>query len=54
MIIIGGENIYAAEVEGALYKHDDIPEGAVVGVAAQEWGESVKSLRWAKEREESH
>ncbi|RFU66005.1 long-chain-fatty-acid--CoA ligase [Peribacillus glennii] len=43
MIISGGENIYPAEVEAALYKHGDILEAAVIGVPDQEWGESVKA-----------
>lgn len=44
MIISGGENIYPAEVEAALHKHDAILEAAVVGIPDQEWGESVKAF----------
>lgn len=43
MIISGGENIYPAEIEAALHKHDAIFEAAVVGVPDPKWGESVKA-----------
>lgn len=43
MIISGGENIYPAEVEAALYKHDAILEAAVIGLPDRDWGESVKA-----------
>ena len=43
MIISGGENIYPAEIEEALYKHPKILECAVLGVHDEEWGESVKA-----------
>lgn len=43
MIISGGENIYPAEVEEALYKHEAIFEAAVIGVPDELWGESVKA-----------
>jgi fatty-acyl-CoA synthase len=39
MYISGGENVYAAEVEGQLAAHPDILEAAVIGVADEEWGE---------------
>ncbi|MFP4056514.1 MAG: class I adenylate-forming enzyme family protein [Candidatus Brocadiia bacterium] len=34
MIIVGGENVYALEVENAILAHDDVMEAAVVGVEA--------------------
>jgi fatty-acyl-CoA synthase len=40
MYISGGENVYPAEVEGALYHHPAVAEVAVVGVPDQRWGES--------------
>ncbi|XP_057809281.1 trans-cinnamate:CoA ligase, peroxisomal-like [Salvia miltiorrhiza] len=40
VIISGGENISSVEVEGALYKHDDIVEAAVVAMPHPKWGES--------------
>ncbi|MGC5246780.1 fatty-acid--CoA ligase FadD5 [Gordonia sp. DT219] len=39
MIISGGENIYCAEVENALYGHEKITEAAVIGRAHEKWGE---------------
>ena len=39
MIISGGENIYCAEVENALFAHPKILEAAVVGRADDRWGE---------------
>ena len=40
MYISGGENVYPAEVEEALYHHPAIAEVAVVGVPDQRWGET--------------
>ena len=39
MYISGGENVYPAEVERALYDHPAIAECAVVGVPDDTWGE---------------
>ncbi|MEB3062760.1 fatty-acid--CoA ligase FadD5 [[Mycobacterium] zoologicum] len=39
MIISGGENIYCAEVENALFEHPMIREAAVIGRAHDKWGE---------------
>ncbi len=44
MIISGGYNIYAREVEEVLYTHPAIAEAAIIGVPDEEWGESVKAL----------
>ena len=44
MIISGGENIYPAEVEDALYRHPAIAEVAVIGVPDQRWGEVPKAI----------
>jgi acyl-CoA synthetase (AMP-forming)/AMP-acid ligase II len=44
MVISGGLNIYPAEVEAALYKHDGVLEAAVIGVPDEVWGESVKAF----------
>jgi len=65
MIISGGENVYPAEVENAIYTHPDVSEVAVIGVPSERWGEEVKAvivpkpgripqeadvIRWARER----
>ena len=39
MFISGGENVYPAEVERALYDHPAVAECAVVGVPDERWGE---------------
>ncbi len=44
MIVSGGENIYPAEVENALMKHEGIADVAVIGVPSDQWGESVRAL----------
>lgn len=44
MIISGGENIYPAEIENALYSHPDIREVAVIGVPDQQYGESLLAI----------
>ena len=41
MIISGGENIYPAEVENAIYSHEDVADVAVIGVPNEKWGEAV-------------
>ena len=43
MIVSGGENIYPAEVENALYGHPAIQDVAVIGVPNDTWGKSVKA-----------
>lgn len=39
MFISGGENVYPAEIESALYEHPQVDEAAVLGVPDDEWGE---------------
>jgi fatty-acyl-CoA synthase len=40
IIISGGENISSIEVEGALYRHPDVLEAAVVARPDEVWGET--------------
>lgn len=44
LIISGGENIYPAEVERAVYGHPDVAEVSVIGVPDDKWGEAVKAV----------
>ncbi|MEQ8558206.1 MAG: AMP-binding protein [Henriciella sp.] len=41
MIVSGGENIYPAELESALYNHPYVADVAVVGIPDDHWGEKV-------------
>ncbi|MDX3904290.1 MAG: AMP-binding protein [Pigmentiphaga sp.] len=41
MIVSGGENIYAAEVEAKLAENPEILESAVIGIPHPKWGETV-------------
>jgi long-chain acyl-CoA synthetase len=44
MIVSGGENIYPAEVESALFGHPAVADVAVIGVPDSKWGEAVKAI----------
>jgi fatty-acyl-CoA synthase len=44
MIISGGENVYPAEVEDALYDHPAVAECAVIGVPDERWGEVGQAI----------
>ena len=44
MVISGGENVYPAEVESVLYKHEAIAEVAVIGLQDEKWGEAVTAV----------
>lgn len=44
MIVSGGENIYSAAVEEAVYKHPAVKECAVIGVPHATYGETVKAV----------
>jgi len=41
MIVTGGENVYAAEVENVVATHPAVAACSVIGIPSEEWGESV-------------
>ena len=49
MIISGGENVYSAEVENAIYQHEAVAECAVIGIPHATWGEQVHAVVRCKE-----
>ncbi|QGG94967.1 class I adenylate-forming enzyme family protein [Actinomarinicola tropica] len=44
VVIRGGENVYCAEVEGALYEHPAVTEACVLGVPHRVLGEEVGAV----------
>jgi long-chain acyl-CoA synthetase len=44
MVIRGGENVYCAEVEAALFEHPAVTDAAVIGVPHQVLGEEVGAV----------
>jgi long-chain acyl-CoA synthetase len=44
MIIVGGVNIYPAEIEGALIQHAAVADVAVFGIPNEDTGEEVKAV----------
>jgi acyl-CoA synthetase (AMP-forming)/AMP-acid ligase II len=44
LIISGGYNVYATEVENCLNSHPAVQNSAVVGVPDEEWGEAVRAV----------
>lgn len=49
VIISGGNNIYAADLEAVLARHADVLEVAVIGVPSAEWGETPLALVVARQ-----
>jgi len=49
MIVTGGENVYSAEVENAVFGHAAIAQCAVIGIPSAEWGEAVHAIVILKE-----
>lgn len=44
VVIRGGENVYAAEVEAAIYEHPGVAEVAIIGVPHDRLGEEVGAV----------
>ncbi|MBM7366319.1 acyl-CoA synthetase [Gordonia hydrophobica] len=44
MIVSGGENVYASEVEQVMHRHPAVGEVAVIGIPDEKWGESVTAV----------
>ncbi len=44
MIITGGYNVYATEVENCLNSHPAVADAAVVGIPDETWGEAVQAV----------
>ena len=49
MVISGGINIYPRQIEEVLYRHPDVVEAAVIGVADARWGERLRAYIVARE-----
>jgi len=43
-VLRGGENVYSAEVESAIYEHPAIYEAAVFGIPHERLGEEVAAV----------
>lgn len=44
VIISGGHNIYASDLEAVLARHHDVLDAAVIGVPSAQWGETPLAL----------
>ncbi|HZP99608.1 MAG TPA: AMP-binding protein [Reyranella sp.] len=44
MIISGGFNVYAADIEVTMLRHPDIVDVAVIGIPSEQWGEQPMAL----------
>lgn len=53
MFISGGENVYPAEIEAALYKHPAVAMCAVIGVKDEKWGEVGRAFVVLKKGEKA-
>lgn len=49
MIVTGGENVFAAEVEAVLKKHKKVTDAVVVGLPDSEWGHRIHAIVEANE-----
>lgn len=44
MIVTGGENVFAAEIETVLKKHKKVTDAIVVGLPDKEWGRRIHAF----------
>lgn len=44
MIVTGGENVFAAEIEAVLKKHKKVNDAVVVGLPDKEWGHRIHAF----------
>ncbi len=44
LIIVGGTNIYPAEIEAVLTQHPDVTDAAVFGLPHPDWGHEIKAV----------
>jgi acyl-CoA synthetase (AMP-forming)/AMP-acid ligase II len=44
MIVSGGENVFPAEVEGCLARHEAVSEAAAVGVDDEDFGKRLRAF----------
>jgi acyl-CoA synthetase (AMP-forming)/AMP-acid ligase II len=49
VIISGGHNVYASDLEAVLARHADVADAAVIGVPSAEWGETPLALVVARD-----
>ena len=47
MILVGGSNVYPAEVEAALDEHPGVPSSCVIGLPDEEYGKTVHAIAQA-------
>lgn len=52
MVLRGGENVYCAEVEAAIYEHPAVYEAAVFGVPHERLGEEVATVVYVRPGDE--
>jgi acyl-CoA synthetase (AMP-forming)/AMP-acid ligase II len=52
MIVSGGENVFPAEVEDLLSRHDAVAEAAVIGVDDEDFGQRLKAFVVRKDGED--
>lgn len=51
MIITGGQNVMAAEVEEAVFAHPKVADVAVIGLPDEKWGEAITAVVVLKDGE---